>query len=198
MPKIEIDEADWAAQQSVTKLFADMLNNPDARKQVLSAKKAVRPNEPIPEIDAARPGIEAVEALSKEFRDFRTALETEKQTREATAKAQEFQTAWDRSKQSLKNDGWLDDGIASIEKLAQDRGIPDLEAAAALYSKLHPQPEPVQPSGYGRFNLFDMPTDQAENKDNFVKKLLETRGDADNVLDPEIRAAINDVRGARR
>ena len=196
MPKVEIDEAEWAAQQTITKLFGDMLNNPVTREQVLKAKKAVRPNEPIPEIDAADRGYAAIDKLSKEFTDFRTSLEKQQADREAAEKAHAFQNGWERSKQTLREDGWMDDGIANIEKLANDRGIPDLEAAAALYSKLHPKPEPVQPSGYGRFNMFEMP-EQAD-QDSFMKKLIETRGDGDGAIDGEIRSAINDVRGAPR
>lgn len=194
MAKVEVDETEYAASQQVVRIFSEMLANPDARKKVLEAKKTVRPNEAIPEIDAAKPGFEAIDRLSKDFSDFRAELAKEKADREAAEKTAKFQSEWNASKEALKADGWLDDGIANIEKLAQERGIPDLEAAALLYRKLHPEPSPVEPSGYGRFAMFEMPSDA--DPQSYMKKLVETRGDSEAVLDAEIRAAINEVRGA--
>ena len=194
MPKIEVDETEWAAQQQVTKLVADMLNNPESRAQVLKAKKTVRPNEPVPEIDAAQRGYEEIAAIRKELEEDRKARIKEKEEADASKKAQEFESTWNKQKSSLRADGWLDDGIANIEKLAQERGIPDLEAAALLYKKLHPEPEPIQPSSYGRWNAFEMPS--GDDNNSFMKKLIETHGDSESVLDNEIRAALNEVRGA--
>lgn len=193
MAKVEVDEAEWTASQQVVSVFSDMLKNPQAREQVLKAKKLARPNEPIPEIDAASKGYEEINKLREELAADRKAREDADKKRDDDARVAKFQADWDAQKAALRADGWMDDGIAKIEEYAKTTGIPDLEAAALKYRKLHPEPEPVQPSGYGRWAFMDEPGD----KDNpsFVQKLLQTKGESESVLDSEIRNAINEVRG---
>jgi hypothetical protein len=193
MPKIEVDEAEYVAQQQVTKLFADTLGNKEARELLLKAKKIVRPNEAIPEIDAAKPLQDELGKIREEMKADREARAAEKAEREASEKANKFQSEWDKQKTSLADEGWSNEGIANIETLAKERGIPDMEAAAALYRKLHPDPEVVHPSGIGRFDMFEVPK---EGENDFMKKLLESQGQNDSIVDAEARKAIADVRGA--
>lgn len=193
MAKVEVDEAEWLASQQVTKLFADTLNNPESRRKILEAKKIVRPNEPVPEIDAAAPIQSELAKIREEIAADRKAREEAAAKAETESKTKEFQAAWDKQKQSLRAD-FDDTGVEAIEKLAQERGIADLEAAALLYRKLHPEPTPVEPSGYGRWNTFEVPTD--DTGDAFMKKMIDSAGNNESALDAEIRAAIDSVRGA--
>lgn len=195
MPKVEVDEAEWLASKQVTQLFADTLNNPEARKRLLEAKKIVRPNEPVPELDAAKPIQDELSKLREEMAADRRERTEAAAEAKRSADLKKFEDQWTSQKSALREQGWLDDGIVNIEKLAQERGIADLEAAALLYERLHPKPVPVEPSGYGRWNSFEPPQEGAA-EDSFMKAMMETRGENEAALDSEIRAAINDVRGA--
>jgi hypothetical protein len=44
---------------------------------------------------------------------------------------------------ALQKGGYTDEGIAAVEKLMEEYGIPDHEAAASLHEKLQPPAEPV-------------------------------------------------------
>jgi hypothetical protein len=194
MAKREVEEADFLASQELVKLFADMLNNPDARKHVLTGKKIVRPNESIPEFDAAAP-------LRKEIDDLRKVMADDKKAREdAIAKADtdrknaELHANWNKQKQGLRDAGWLAEGIEKVEKLAFDRGIPDLDAAAALYEKLNPPAAPSEPVGRGFWENFGAPTDE----DGDMKKLLDSRGQSEGLLNKMIGDALREVRGGQR
>lgn len=193
MAKREVEETDFLASQELVKLFADMLNNPDARKHVLTGKKIVRPHESIPEFDAAAPLARRLDELNKKIDD------AEKARNEAIAKAaEEKKTAelhanWDKQKQALREAGWLAEGIDKVEKLAFDRGIPDLDAAAALYEKLNPPTAPHEPVGRGFWESFGTPTEE----DGDMKKLLDSRGQSEGLLNKMIGDALREVRGQR-
>lgn len=197
MPKnVEIDEADLLAKNQVVGLVDLILKNPGARKQFHQAVKTVRPDTVIPEIDAKD---EVMAALEIE-RQARLALEKQiaddKAKVEADAKTASFVAKWNGQKDKLRSEGWLDDGLAEVEKMAQERGIADLAAAAALYEKEHPPAEPVTPAaGIGSFDLF---REQGEDKD-MMKKLLESRGEDDSALSSLVNSALTDLRsGGRR
>lgn len=194
MAKIEVDETEVAASQQLTRLFADVLNNPEARKKFLEAKKVARPNEPIPEIDAAKPVVDMVSGVEKKLDEFLAAQRKEKEEENSAKRVAEFTASWDRSKAKLKaEEGWLDDGLEKVESFAKDRGIPDFEAAAALWLKQNPPPSPTEPSGYGRWDMFNAPS---EGESDYMKKLLETRGESEAVVNNEIKAALAEIRGA--
>ena len=122
-------------------------------------------------------------------------LDDDAAERASSAKVNEFASQWNGAKAQLQRErGYTAEGIAEIEKLAQERGIPDLEAAAALFDRLHPPPEPVQPAGIGSFNFFE-PTEK-DGED--MKKLLESRGESEQVVMKMAREALNDFRSGRR
>ena len=55
----------------------------------------------------------------------------------------EFSSGWERQRRTLRDGGWREEGITAVEKLAQERGIPDLEVAAAFFEKQNPPAQPV-------------------------------------------------------
>jgi len=190
----EVDEQEYLASVGVVQAVQSMLKHPEARKLVLKAQKTVNPNAVIPEIDAAAPLANELAGVTKRLDDIAASIAADKAARDAEAKVNEFATAWGKQKAKLRDAGYYDDAIEAIEKLAQERGIPDLEAAAALHEKLHPPASPASPSGFGTWNFLE-PT---EKEGEFTKKLLETKGDDDGALRSEINKALADVRGQRR
>lgn len=190
MPVREIDESEYLNYRAVSGVVNQILNKPEARKLMLQARKLADPNAVIPEIDAAAPVQSELAEMRKMLAEDRAAREAEKQAREQDARISDFQRGWERQKSKLRNAGWSDEGIASIESHAQERGIPDLEVAAAHWEKLHPPAEPVQPSSGSAWNFFDTPKDD----DAFVKGMIASKGDDDNALNAEISAALKDFR----
>ncbi len=209
----EIDESEFLASQATIKAVNEMLAHPEARSLLLHARKKANPSVVIPEIDAAAPIQNSVAAFKAEIaaemkadrearaaelkaeRDAREAMAAERKAeKEAAAQAElvsKFHAEWDRQKGQLRADGWRDEGIAAIEKHAQERGIADLEIAAAHWEKLHPPAEPVTPNGSGSWGFMD----GAPDDDKFMKAMIESRGEDDAALNSEINAALKDFRG---
>ena len=75
-----------------------------------------------------------------------------------------------------------------------EKGITDPLDAAAIFERHHPQPAPVEPKGFGAWGFMD----NVQDDDKFVKSLLETKGDVDNVVDREARQALQEFRGPSR
>ena len=192
---VEIDESQLLAQQQVTNLVDTILKNPAARKVFHQAVKTAKPDTVIPEVDASN----EVLAVVAEERAARLALQKRLDDKEAADEAAQrtakFSASWESQKNGLRAEGWMDEGIAEVEKLAQERGIVDLEAAALLHQKLHPPAEPVTPNGFS-MDFFQMPAED----DAAMKKLMESRGDDEGALRSMINVALNDVRspGTRR
>ena len=193
----EVDESEFLNAQAVVTAVNKMMGDKDARKLLLQARKKSDPSAVIPELDAAEPVNAQVNEIRAMLAEEKAAREAEKAERAQAAQVAEFTRSWERQKNTLRQAGWRDDGIDAIEKMAQDRGIPDLEAAAALFEKLHPPAEPVQPNGHGSWGFFD---GNAED-DTFIKSMIASKGDDEGALDREIKATLKDFRsqtGARR
>ncbi len=195
MAKIEVEESDLLANAQVVKAVNMMLANPEARRRVLEAQKIIAPNLPIPELDAPKPYEAKINELQKRFEDAERVRAEEKAAAEAASKTNAFKSKWEESKQQLRQNGYTAEGVAAIEKLAEERGIPDLEAASALFDKLHPPATVAQPNGHtGAWDLFAPPAEEDKN----MQKLLESRGDDNMVLNSMINGALAEVRGTAR
>lgn len=192
----EIDEGQYAAQMQLTTLYQAMLANPEARRLVHQATKKVNPNAVIPELDAKTEVMGEVDALRQQLAADKAEREAEKAQREADKKVQEFADSWGRQRAGLARNGYTDQGIEAVEKFAEERGLPDLEAAAALFDRLNPPPEPAQPRGQGGWNLFDEPDTDGDEAER--QRLMEAKGDDDRSLNALINKSLNDFRGSSR
>ena len=190
---VEIDEAELLANQKLKGTVEAMLKDPTARRHLFAANKVVNPNfiPPTDYQDEVRQEI----ATEREARlKLEKQLAEERAAREAEKKTQEFTSGWDRQKLALRQQGYLDETIAEIEKLATERGIPDLEAAEALYARSHPPAQLMAPRSAG-FSVFDPPAgDQAD----YVKKLIEGHGDAPVAEAKMVQSALEEVRMMNR
>lgn len=142
--------------------------NPKTRARLLALMKEDNPELAIPEIDAAQPVLDRVEALNKRMDD------EEKARAEAATKAKDEETARtakgqiEAGRSWLRKQGYQDEGIEKVEKLMQDRGIPDYEAAALLFERTQPKDELIVPSNMGRsWGLFEPPAE-----DNDIRRAL--------------------------
>lgn len=196
---IEVDEAQYLAQQQTVQALSQIVANPKAKKLLLEAQKVVNPNITIPQDyqDEVRTEFEAkLKKQSDEFEAFKKAQEEKEAKDKEEAAKRAFVDNWESAKGRLRGQGYQDEGIAAIEKLAQERGIPDLEAAAALFDRLNPPATPIQSGrGYGSMNLFEPPEDKSQAEQ--MKKLLESRGEDESTLNQMISSALRDHRSAR-
>src|SRR5574337_1263076 len=96
MPKIEVEESDFLSGKAVVDVVAKMMSNPAARRKVQEARKLVDPNAVIPEIDAAKPYEEKLDALAKALDEEKAARLKEKEEREASEKQGELKSRWSK------------------------------------------------------------------------------------------------------
>lgn len=195
----EIDAAELANLRQLQSVFTTMLNHPEAREMVLRAQKKVNPNVAIPEIDAAdqvaAPLKEKLTKTDEALAEIQKQLAEDRASRESERKLADFKAAWDAQKSRLRNNGYLDGAIENIEKIAHEKGIADLEIAAAVYDKQQPPASPVQPTGFGSWNFFE--EQEGPNQDEFLKSLMNTRGEAEGTLHKQINSVLREARGQR-
>lgn len=195
MPQIEVEEADFLAGKQVRETVAAMLKHPEARKMVLQAQKTVFPNVSIPEIDAAAPVSAELTKIQEEQAKLAKMIEDDKAQREAEKRTREFTNSMEAKKAKLRNEGWTDEGIASVMKLAEERGSADLEAMAALHDKLHPPPELVAPgANYGLNSMFA----EDATDTNEMAALFNTKGEDPQALNALINKGLDEARGIKR
>jgi hypothetical protein len=195
MPKmVEIDEEQFLRDQKLRETVAKIMANGDAALKVEEALKMVDPTAKTPRLDQAKVVKEPVDAVRKEIDDLKAAMaksDADRTAAEARAKLHEgVQTGLARLRQA----GWTDDGIKGVEKIMEEKGILDPDVAAAYFEKQHPPQTPVKPGGAGAWNFMDMP---AEGDDD-LKKLVESKGQHDGLVQKMAIDALNEVRGSGR
>lgn len=194
MATIEVDETAFLAQRNVVALVEKALANPATRAAMQKIAKTINPEASTPDLDAKEEVLQIVEQERTARLALEKRLDDEKADRDNSKRQEDFANQWNGQKARLRNHGWLDEGIEKVEALAQERGIVDLEAAAALYEKLNPPADPVTPSGIGAFNLFEPATHDADE----MAKLVESRGDDATVLSSMVNKALGDARSPGR
>ena len=195
MAKIEVEEAEWNARGQLTNVVSELLKHPESRPLMLEAQKKRFPESVIPEIDAAKPVLDKVDALSKKFDDY-VSKEQERVAKEMNdAKIRAFADKWAAQKVAVREryPDFNDTALEEIEKMATEKGIVDFEAAADHYRRLNP-PAAIQSPQTGGWGFFD---DNADTLKDSMDKLMQSRGDNDAVTNKMVNEALADVRGRR-
>lgn len=190
MAKIEIEESELSNLKRVNDVAALIGKNPKARALLQEAVAIAAPDEAGSEHAIRREFSEQFAGVSKKIDDFIEAQNKEREDRKADEARRELEGRWAKGKGKLREAGYTDEGIAAVEKLMEERGIPDHEAAASLHEKLQPPPEPVVTGG-SRWNWFDR---NAEAENDVAYKALMS-GDDDGWLARSIPQALKEVRG---
>lgn len=191
---VEVDEDQLVSDRKLRGYVNALMANPKAKVRVQEAMKIVDPNAPTPELDQANAAAEPVLALQKKFDDFVTETKKEREDRERKEKLDLLDQKVNTGIAALKRDGWTQTGIDAVKKIMEDQGILDVEVAAAYYEKKNPPPAPMTPGGSGAWNFMDMPSEGADD----LKKMIETRGDSELVINKMANDALNEVRGNAR
>lgn len=191
--QIEVDEVEYQNQQQLTRLYGSMMQDPKSRELLTKAAKIVNPKAVTPELDAKEEVLAALAAEREERLALQASIAADKAERAEKENLQAFSTSWEQKRGSLRKLGYTDDGIEKIEQLAQERGIVDLEAAAALFDRMNPPQQVTASSGFAPFDTFN-PSDR--DNENF-KALMEAKGEDPMTENKMIREALDDYRSGR-
>lgn len=123
------------------KLLDALGNNPKTRAKALELIKEVLPNFSIPEVDVPKHATALIDAKMKDVTEKLEALSRERDEEKGKKNAKSIDDLIDTGRKQLKKDGYTQEGIENIEKLMQDRGLTDYEAAASLFDRMNPPEE---------------------------------------------------------
>lgn len=194
MAKVEIDEIEYTQNKQLRDTVAKLMAHPKAAVLVEEARKLVEPEAPTPRLDQHKLIHEPVEAVRGEIAALRKELAEEKAKTEHEAKLTALQRKIESGNASLLKEGWTSDGLKKLDEFREKEGIIDPVLAAAAYERLHgAQTTPAQPTngGFGAWNFASPP----KEGEDFVKKLLESKGENDMVVEAEAKKIISDFRG---
>lgn len=200
MPEIvQVDPARLKQLEGFEAVLNKIGNDKDARALFLQARKKIDPNAVIPEIDAAAPVNAAIETISKKIDTFLEGQAKAEAARKEREAVDSFNSNWESTKRAVQDrEGYFDETIKEIEKLAQERQLPDFEAAAALWDKNHPPQTLATPSGFGPWGMFgNAGSADTEAHQKAMKTLIETHGEDQGVLSNLIQMGLAEARGQR-
>ena len=191
----EISEEDLRANQQLRATVQQLLDHPVAGPQVEKALKLVIPTAATPRLDRLTAAQEPIEAVRKEFEDFKNATEKKDSEREKNEKLSALNAKIEEGKSILRREHrYTEDGIKAVEKIMEERGLLDPLDAAAIFEKQHPPQQIATPGGGGAWNFVE----QIHDGEADLKKLIETRGSNEMVADKMAREALSEVRGQSR
>jgi hypothetical protein len=196
MATVELDEVELMRLRKQDTTIQALMQNPKAKRKIFEAYKDVVPDAKIPELEMEAAAKAPVEALEKEFKEFRDEVAKERAEREKNDRLNALNGSVESGMTKLRRAGWTDDGLAEVRKLMDDRGILDPEIAAAYYEKQHPPAAPATPSGIGGWDFTSAPAED----DSYTKLLLSSKSAADNeqLAMNEAKKALNEFRGAQQ
>lgn len=197
---IEVDEAQFLANQGLAQRVQKMLANPKSREMVQRALKVVEPETPIPELDAAEPLKAGLDEIRKELAAEREARAEADRKREEESKLGTIRQQRESQKKKLmsrEGGNYSAEAIAEIEKISETEGLLNLEHAALIFDKMHPPADMVSTSSTGGWGFFEPPPESDESA-KFFKDMLESKGENESALNREIGAALAESRGQRR
>lgn len=168
MPLVEVEDAELNVLRSAKALIDRFGSNPKTRAQLHALVKEIDPTVIIPEHDAKNEVLKEIEKRDSQIAELRKLIEDDKTERTKKEHSATVENSIASGRKKLRDDGYTDEGVQGVEKLMEERGIADYDAAAALFERTNPKDEPVSPSDYGRdWNLM-----KPEEKDEDHKLLL--------------------------
>lgn len=192
MAKIEVDEEELRQLHGMRGAIQTVWANPKARLLVQQAQKLVDPKAKTPDLDQDELARAPVDEVRKEFRDYVAKTEAEKDEAKKNKTIADMQRLEADGIAQLRRAGWMDEGIKAVKAKMDEKGLLDpLDAAKLLDASQMPQ-APVTPGGVGAWNFTEVPAEGAD----FIKKLIETKGNNDMVIDNEVRNVLNETRGS--
>jgi hypothetical protein len=202
MPKVaiqglgEIDEEDVRASVTLRNTIGNWMKNPAARRKMLEAHKTFDPKAEIPELDQPDPLDAKVSPLAAKIADLEKQIADDKAAREQKEKLETLSNKIETGLARIaETERLTPEGIAAVRKLMEDEGITNPEIAWSHFQRLHPPQMPVTPGGNGAaWNFMDPPADDQVD----LRKLIETKGESEAVVNKLVRDTLGDLRGQGR
>jgi hypothetical protein len=200
MPKVEIDEAEYNRLSTLQGIASRIVANPAARRQLEAAHKLVDPNAVTPLLDQDKIQAEPLTALQKKYDDEIAALKKDREDEKRETTLARIAAEQDRGFSRLRAARWTDEGIESVRKIMETKGIADVDDAVAIFERNNPPATPATPSGAGMTGSSWGFTDTNDQTDKSIQELIATKGAVDSVTDRMAMSALNDFRqsAARR
>lgn len=186
---VEIDETRLGNLQTVATIADALLKNPKTRKQYLSAVKEAYPQIPIPEIDAAAPVLSQVSDLEKKMDAFIETVKKERDEDKTDRARRGIDRKVEEGRALLRSRMYTEEGIQKIEEMMATEGIADYNNAIKIHEFDNPPPAIGRPS---RGNMFDI--QEQKTGDDYIKKLFETGGKDESVVDAHISTVLSEAR----
>jgi|SRR5208282_432922 len=200
MAKIEVDEELWNQNEGIRKVVAAIAADPKRRAALEKLHKEVDPTVKTPTLDSEKAVIEPVEAVRKEFEEYKKSQEVKEAKALEESNRARMTAEYESGRRWLQEQGFQAAGIEAIEKIMSDKGILDHKVAAAYWEKENPPAVPAMPGGTGSWNFLDLPTDEKGDVDikNLIKAVgAKEDGSADRITDKLAREALTEIRQAQ-
>ncbi len=192
MPRIEIDENEYAELTRVAKVAQSIGAHPKAREMLQQAVALAVPDQAGPEIRIRQELTERIGGIEKTIGDFITSQKTEREEQRADEARRALENRWTESRGKARSAGYTEEGLTELESFMEKNGVADHELAIPAFERLHPPPEPVV-SGGSRWNFFDQNDQGAAG--GLLKQLMDSQGQDENAIGGLINVALKDVRG---
>ncbi len=199
MPKvIEVDEAEYNQMVALRGVAAKIVAKPESRRLLEQAQKLVDPNAATPMLDEEARSLAPVKELEKNLSDQLAAMKKEREDEKREQVLARISSEQERAFARLKTQHhYTDEGVESVRKLMETKGLIDVDDAVAIWEKAHPPTMPSVPSGGMTGTAWGFADVNAES-DKSIQELIATRGQSDSVSDRMAIAALNDFRGQSR
>lgn len=189
MPTVEVDEVELMKLRQVGGIVHNIMRHPNARKFVEHAHKLVDPNARTPTIDQEQIIAAPIVEINKKLDTFIESQTKRDEERTKTETLDRLKKQHAEGIAHLRATNWTEDGIKAVETLMEQKGLLDPLDAAAIYEKAHPPAMVAAPSSVGAWNFAE-----GIAAEDPLKKLLDTKGKNDLVVDKMATDVLNEFR----
>ena len=192
---VEVDEAEYNQMVTLRGVANKIVSQPAARRLLEQAHKLVDPNAVTTLLDEEARRNEPINAMKTQLQAEIDALKKEREEEKRDKHLQTLAEKQDRDFAALRREHrFTDEGIESLRKMMETKGILDVNDAHAIWEKQHPPAAPAMPSGGMTGTSWGF-TDAQGDKD--LLELIATRGEAGHVVDRMALQALQDFRSHR-
>jgi len=191
---VEIDEEELYRLRGIHGVASKIYADPKARLLLEQAQKMIDPNARTPALEQRAQIDEPIEAVRKQLLEVTARLDEEKASREREQKLAGIKDMQMKGFSKLRQQHFTDEGISAVEKIMEEKGILDPLDAAAIFEKHNPPQQVATPGGSGGWNFMDSVADGEAD----LKRLIETKGESEPLLNKMVNETLSDLRGVAR
>lgn len=169
---VELEDQVAKNLQAAATLVDTLQKDPRTRRGLLGLIKTVKPDASIPELDAAKPLEDKIDALAKGFETFKTSLDDKRQNAELEASRSSLRAKY----------GYTDEGLKEVEAFMIKNNVQDHEIAHAAIEYNKPKASPLRP----QFSMKSVFSDDSKSDEEWMNN-------PDAKLDNELNKAFDAI-----